>query len=267
MQGRHTAPVIDAATTSEAHALAYVISQLQSAGNRAFRAKRYTGVPTSSGRPNSSGLASQLADCGVGSLVGGVVTTQMLVWFTEALRLYGEAIAGGPSNAVLLCNRSAAAAAAGDRALALADARAAIGLRPDWAKAHFRHDLPVRHCLGCQLHDTHWNPHCLVPAHVLCGYLHWGGRWRRLGGALAALHQWPEAAGALAAGLRLDPGNPEVCLPDHLLLLLLRWHGMLRAAGCMVKGQGRSGHVCRSQQQAWRPKGGPGTRAPVAQRT
>ena len=61
--------------------------------------------------------------------------------YAEALRLYGEAIAGAPSNAVLLSNRSAAAAAAGDPALALADARAAVNLRPDWAKAHFRQHL------------------------------------------------------------------------------------------------------------------------------
>ena len=63
----------------------------------------------------------------------------------EALRLYGEALAGAPSNAVLLSNRSAAAAAAGDPALALADARAAVNLRPDWAKAHFRQHLV---CMG-----------------------------------------------------------------------------------------------------------------------
>lgn len=56
----------------------------------------------------------------------------------EALRLYGEALAGAPWDSALLANRSAAAVAAGDRDLALADARAAASFRPDWAKAHYR---------------------------------------------------------------------------------------------------------------------------------
>ncbi|PRW32888.1 tRNA pseudouridine synthase [Chlorella sorokiniana] len=63
--------------------------------------------------------------------------------FPEAAAKYAEALEQDPEDAALYSNRSAARLKAGQAADALADAQAAIMLRPDWDKAHFR--------LGCAL--------------------------------------------------------------------------------------------------------------------
>ena len=72
VRGTDAAPVTSTATTLEAdpHATAFLVSQLQTAGNRAFRAKQHAGTPRYSGRPVSLCLVSQLAFCRAGGLNG-----------------------------------------------------------------------------------------------------------------------------------------------------------------------------------------------------
>ena len=56
----------------------------------------------------------------------------------EAVSFYGQAIALDPTSAVYLSNRSAAHAALHHYEQALADAKAAAALQPQWSKAHLR---------------------------------------------------------------------------------------------------------------------------------
>ena len=52
--------------------------------------------------------------------------------------MYTEAIAGDPTDAELLANRSIAHLSAGHKQEALKDALAAAKLRPEWSKAQYR---------------------------------------------------------------------------------------------------------------------------------
>jgi len=58
--------------------------------------------------------------------------------FTDAVRLYSQAIEFDPSNSVLYSNRSGSLTACGSFEQALADADRCVALRPEWAKGHTR---------------------------------------------------------------------------------------------------------------------------------
>ena len=70
VQGTDTSPITSTATTNEAdpQATAFLVSQLQIAGNRAFRAKQHAGMSRCIGKPISLCLVSQLAFCPAGGL-------------------------------------------------------------------------------------------------------------------------------------------------------------------------------------------------------
>eukprot|EP00727_Mastigamoeba_balamuthi_P004771 m51a1_g14292 putative heat shock protein sti-like (553) ;mRNA; r:407189-409115 len=65
----------------------------------------------------------------------------------EAIRCFSEAIALDAANHILYSNRSAAHAADGDYAAALADAEKTVSLKPDWAKGYGRKGTAL-HFLG-----------------------------------------------------------------------------------------------------------------------
>ncbi|KAI7839144.1 hypothetical protein COHA_007147 [Chlorella ohadii] len=56
----------------------------------------------------------------------------------EAVEAYTAALEAGPEDAALYSNRAAARIKLGDAAAALEDAEAAVRLRPDWDKGHYR---------------------------------------------------------------------------------------------------------------------------------
>ncbi len=58
--------------------------------------------------------------------------------YAEAIKFYTEAIAGDPTDAELLANRSIAHLSANKRHEALQDALAAAKFRPEWSKAQYR---------------------------------------------------------------------------------------------------------------------------------
>ncbi len=58
--------------------------------------------------------------------------------FTEAIKLYSEAIEQDPSNHILFSNRSAAYAKINDYGNSLKDAEQTITLKSDWPKGYSR---------------------------------------------------------------------------------------------------------------------------------
>lgn len=76
--------------------------------------------------------------CNIFRYISGQSVPLKFCSHAEAIRLYTEALAGDPTDAELLANRSIAHMSAGHRQEALQDALAAAKLRPEWSKAQYR---------------------------------------------------------------------------------------------------------------------------------